>query len=153
MRKIMLLCAVLAALAGTTAFTGVPNTATPQLAENEPFSLAGTTWMGVYGEDWPEQNAYDMDTSIWRFETDSTGSIYEHWITIYTNDNIPNNDDGGRTFPMTYTFDPVTMTGILHGYQNYDFSDKPIEFTYNPSDKTLVYTSNTRTVVHRLVEK
>ena len=68
-----------------------------------------------------------VDTSIWRFMTDSTGTIYEH--------RIYNGDDpyGGNTYPMTYTFDTATMKGIIIGYTD------PVEFTYHPEDTTITY--------------
>ena len=120
----------------------------PQQPEVEPFSLSGTAWMAI-NDEWWSSSMHVVDTSIWRFMSDSTGIIYEHWIY--------NGDDpyGGETYPMTYTFDTATMTGILHGYQNADFSDAPIEFTYHPEDTTITYggTSSSIITYHPLEEK
>lgn len=46
------------------------------------------------------------------------------------------------------------MKGILHGYQNADFSDAPIEFTYHPEDTTFTYggTSSNNITYHPLAE-
>lgn len=40
---------------------------------------------------------------------------------------------------MTYTFDTMTMTGILFGYRNMDGSIDPVYFTYHKEDSTLTY--------------
>ncbi|MBQ7712148.1 MAG: hypothetical protein IJT39_10050, partial [Bacteroidales bacterium] len=96
----------------------------PQQPVDEPFSLSGTAWITVIDE-WWTSSMHVVDTSIWRFMTDSTGTIYEH--------RIYNGDDpyGGNTYPMTYTFDTATMKGIIIGYTD------PVEFTYHPEDTTI----------------
>ena len=98
----------------------------PQQPVDEPFSLSGTAWITVIDE-WWSSSMHVVDTSIWRFMTDSTGTIYEH--------RIYNGDDpyGGNTYPMTYTFDTATMKGIIIGYTD------PVEFTYHPEDTTITY--------------
>ena len=98
----------------------------PQQPVDEPFSLSGTAWITVIDE-WWSSSMHVVDTSIWRFMTDSTGNIYEH--------RIYNGDDpyGGNTYPMTYTFDTATMKGIIIGYTD------PVEFTYHPEDTTITY--------------
>ena len=123
----------------------IPTDTVPQQPEAEPFSISGTAWMAI-NDEWWSSSMHVIDTSIWRFMTDSTGTIYEHWIY--------NDDDpyGGNTYPMTYTFDIATMTGILHGYQNSDFSDAPIEFTYHPEDTTITYGTSSNITYHPLME-
>ena len=98
----------------------------PQQPVAEPFSLSGTAWITVIDE-WWTSSMHVVDTSIWRFMTDNTGTIYEH--------RIYNGDDpyGGNTYPMTYTFDTATMKGIIIGYTD------PVEFTYHPEDTTITY--------------
>lgn len=85
------------------------NDTVPQQPVDEPFSLSATAWISVIDE-WWTSSMHVIDTSIWRFITDSTGTIYEH--------RIYNDDDpyGGNTYPMTYTFDIATMKGIVIGY-------------------------------------
>ena len=108
----------------------------------EAFSLTGTAWMMVQDE-WWTPSMHVIDTSIWRFLTDSTGIINEH--TIY------NDDDpyGVETYPMSYTFDATTLTGVLYGYE------EPLEFTYHSADTTLSYMGGmTQTVyVYHLLEE
>ena len=103
-----------------------PTDTVPQQPVDEPFSLSGTAWITVIDE-WWSSSMHVVDTSIWRFMTDSTGTIYEH--------RIYNGDDpyGGNTYPMTYTFDTATMKGIIIGYTD------PVEFTYHPEDTTITY--------------
>ena len=111
----------------------------PQQPEAEPFSLSGTAWMAIMDE-WWSSSMHVVDTSIWRFMTDSTGTIYEH--RIYSGDD----PYGGNTYPMTYTFDTATMKGILIGYTD------PVEFTYHPEDTTLTYGINSTITYHPLAE-
>ena len=149
MKKVMLACATVVLLVAMGACKGGADN---KKAEEVEFTLAGTTWMGVFEEDWTEPLVqHNTDTSIWRFETDSTGSIYEHWIAEYPDPYMANYDSGGEDIPMTYTYDPATKKGVLHGYQTSDFSDKVIEFTYNSEDKTLVYSGDEGPIVHHLV--
>lgn len=103
-----------------------PTDTVPQPPEAGPFLLSGTAWITVIDE-WWTSSMHVVDTSIWRFMTDSTGTIYEH--------RIYNGDDpyGGNTYPMTYTFDTATMKGVLIGYTD------PVEFTYHPEDSTITY--------------
>ena len=98
----------------------------PQQPEDELFSLTGTAWMMVQDE-WWSSTLHFIDTSIWRFQTDSTGTFSEHFIS---NGNDPL---GVEIYPMTYTFDAVTLEGILYGYEH------PIEFTYHPDDTIITY--------------
>lgn len=115
------------------------NDTVPQQPVDEPFSLSATAWISVIDE-WWTSSMHVIDTSIWRFITDSTGTIYEH--RIY-NDNDPY---GGNTYPMTYTFDIATMKGIIIGYTD------PVEFTYHPEDTTLTYGINGTITYHPLAE-
>lgn len=112
------------------------------------FSLVGTSWMAI-NDEWWSSSMHVIDTSIWQFLTDTGGTIYEHYLY--------NDDDpyGGETYSMTYTFDNATMTGILYGYMNSDFSIAPIEFTYHPEDTTLSYTGSSlqTTIVYHLLRK
>lgn len=108
----------------------IPASATdtvPQQPLVESFSLTGTAWMMVQNE-WWSSTMHFIDTSIWRFLTDSTGTFSEHFIY---NGNDPL---GVEIYPMTYTFDTTTMKGILVGY-----TDGPIEFTYHSEDTTITY--------------
>ena len=111
----------------------------PQQPVDEPFSLSGTAWITVIDE-WWTSSMHVVDTSIWRFMTDSTGTIYEH--------RIYNGDDpyGGNTYPMTYTFDTATMKGIIIGYTD------PVEFTYHPEDTTITYGTGDTYTYHPLKE-
>jgi len=104
----------------------IPTDTMPQQPETEPFSLSGTAWITIIDE-WWSSSMHVVDTSIWRFLTDSTGTIYEH--RIYSGDD----PYGGNTYPMTYTFDTATMKGIIIGYTD------PVEFTYHPEDTTITY--------------
>lgn len=116
----------------------IPTDTVPQ--EPEPFSLTGTAWMMVQDEWWSSTLHY-IDTSIWRFQTDSTGTFSEHFIY---NDNDPL---GVEIYPMTYTFDTVTLEGTLYGYEH------PLEFTYHPEDTTITYDGRLGTYTyHRLTE-
>lgn len=105
----------------TSATDTMPHQPDPQ---PDQFSLSGTAWISTHDE-WWTLSMHVIDTSIWRFLTDSTGTIYEH--------RIYNDDDpyGGNTFQMTYSFDTTTMKGILYGY------DEPLVFTYHPEDTTI----------------
>lgn len=107
----------------------------PEQPESPQFNLAGTTWMMVNDEWWTPQ-MHVIDTSIWSFITDTSGTITEH--------KIYNGDDpyGVGVYPMTYTFDNATMTGILYGYKNLDGSIDPLTFTYHAEDTTLTYGDN-----------
>lgn len=114
---------------------GIPQN--PAQSLQEQFTLSGTAWISINDEWWTPQ-MHVVDTSIWSFITDSTGTIYEHYIY--------NNDDpyGGDLIPMTYTFDTMTMTGILFGYRNMDGSIDPVYFTYHKEDSTLTYGEQSR---------
>ena len=120
----------------------VPTDTIPTPPEPETFSLTGTAWMMVQDE-WWTSTMHVIDTSIWRFQTDSTGIFSEHFIY---NDNDPY---GVETYPMIYSFDASTLTGTLYGYEY------PLEFTYHPEDTTLTYvarTSQTTYTYHFLQE-
>ncbi len=112
---------------------------TPQ-PEPGQFSLTGTAWMMVQDE-WWTSTMHVIDTSIWRFLTDSTGIINEHYIY--------NDDDpyGVETYPMNYTFNATTLTGALYGYEY------PLEFTYHPGDTTLSYMGGMTFYVYHLLEE
>ena len=112
----------------------------PQQPEAEPFSLSGTAWITVIDE-WWSSSMHVVDTSIWSFMTNSTGTIYEH--RIYSGDD----PYGGNTYPMTYTFDTTTMKGIIIGYT------EPVEFTYHPEDTTITYGGSSSNITyHPLTE-
>ena len=136
--KLLVFLAVLTLMA-TVACHKEDTTPTPQ-PEPEQFTLTGTAWMMVQDE-WWSSSMHVIDTSIWRFWTDSTGTINEHYIY--------NDDDpyGVETYPMTYTFNATTLTGILYGYEY------PLEFTYHPEDTTLTYVGGPSVYVYHLLEE
>lgn len=120
---------------------------TDTIPSSGQFTLAGTAWMAV-NDEWWSSTMHVVDTSIWHFLTDTDGTIYEHYLY--------NDDDpyGGMTYSMTYSFDKATMTGILYGYMNYDYTINPIEFTYHPGDTTLSYGSPGQTpIVYHLMQE
>lgn len=104
----------------------------PTQPQQEHFNLSGTSWIMVHDE-WWTSSMHVIDTSIWHFQSDTDGIIYEH--------RIYNDDDpyGGQNYPMTYTFDTTTKGGVLYGYKNYDGTINPIEFAYHKEDTTLSY--------------
>ncbi|MBP3764032.1 MAG: hypothetical protein J6I49_09195 [Bacteroidales bacterium] len=125
-----------------------PTGGTPQNPEQpvqEPFTLSGTAWLCTHDEWWTAQ-MHVIDTTIWSFDTESTGTIYQH--------RIYNNDDpyGGQLFPMTYTFDTMTMTGILYGYKESDGSIYPLPFTYHEEDSTLTYEELSNINIYHLIK-
>ena len=137
-QKLLALFAVLTLIA-TAACHKEDTTPTPQ-PEPEQFTLTGTSWVMVQDE-WWTSTMHVIDTSIWRFHIDSTGTINEHFIY--------NDDDpyGVETYPMTYTFDASMMTGVLYGYEY------PLEFTYHPEDTTLTYICEPSVYAYHLLEE